>query len=161
MAKGKLRKLKDFWGMITIKLALSGIKSTILRYASFVIGCEVACDGKMSRHNSKMRSCMKEVLLLIFITAMVFKQSSQVLQYLLFFYFFAQFILCRQQNAFCMNPWWQCHMYNKRNQVCDIKIIRSLSFVSHADAEFNETEVSWWWLLSLETLHHAVINLDV
>lgn len=77
--------------------------------------------------------------------------------------------LCRQQNASCMNPRMThqmttklpCHMYNKRNQVYDIKIIRSLSFVSHAYVEFNETEVSWWWLLSLETLHHVVINLDV
>ena len=37
----------------------------------------------VSSHNSKVRSCMKEVFLLIFITAMEFKQSSQVLQYLL------------------------------------------------------------------------------
>ena len=82
---------------------------------------------------------------------------------------FSLFILCRQQNAFCMNPRMThqmttklpCHMHNKRNQVCDIKIIRSLSFVSHAYVEFNETGGSWWWLLSLETLHHVVINLDV
>lgn len=148
--------------MIAIKLLSD---RTILRYAWFVLeGVRLACDGKCLVTQFKSAKLYEGSAPSHF----YYRHGIQVLQYLLLSCF-AQFILCRQQNAFCMNPRMThqmttklpCHMHNKRNQVCDIKIIRSLSFVSEAYVEFNETGSSWWWLLSLETLHHVVINLDV
>lgn len=122
---GKLRKLKDFWGMITIKLLFGDIRSTILRFASFERVWVVGMRWKMSRHTiQKWEVECRKCSFSLFITAMVFKQSSRVLQNLLFFHF-AQFIFhAVSKMLFVWTLEWHIKWLRNCHVTCTIKEIR-------------------------------------